>query len=424
MSAPSPQPQAWQAPGDLRTVVVVGAGQAGVQVAESLRSLGFDGQITLLGAEPYGPYHRPPLSKDWLTGAIEAGQLVLRSPEALQRKGIQLRTGAQVVALRPDRRELELADGEVLGYDGLALATGARPRRLSLPGADAPGIAVLRTRDDATAVAEGLDRCVATGRPLVVVGGGFVGLEVAAAARHRGIAVTVLEAQPRLLARALAEPLSDWYAGLHAGHGVELLLGTGVAGFESAGGAATGVRITDGRVLPAGMVLLGVGADPDDALARAAGLDCERGIVVDDCGRTSAPAVVAAGDCTVTRLADGTVRRLESVQNAVEQGKAAAAALLGLERPFTGVPWFWSRQYDVQLQLAGLADRADRWELSGDLNAPSFTLYGFRDAELVCAQSVNAPSDHLEARRTLAGAAPARPGPRRPESPHPAPLPA
>jgi 3-phenylpropionate/trans-cinnamate dioxygenase ferredoxin reductase subunit len=389
----------------VRNVIVVGAGQAGVQVAESLRGSGFDGTVTLLGAEPHGPYHRPPLSKDWLTGRVEAAQLVLRAPEALQRKGIDLRVGTQVVTLRPDRRELELAGGEVMSYDGLALTTGARPRRLSLPGVDVGGVAVLRSRDDATQVADGLDRCARDGLPLVVIGGGLVGLEVAAAARSRGIGVTVLESQERLLTRALAPPLSDWYAGLHAGNGVEVVLRAGVEEITADGAAATGVRLADGRTLPAGLVLLGVGADPDDALARAAGLDCDRGIVVDPCGRTSHPGIVAAGDCTVTRRPDGTLRRLESVQNAVEQGKAAAATMLGLDRPFDAVPWFWSQQYDVKLQLAGLADGADRWELRGDLVAQSFSLYGFTGPQLVAVQSVNAPRDYLAARKLLQPAA-------------------
>lgn len=398
-----------------RRIVVVGAGQAGVQVAESLRSLGFDGEITLLGAEPYGPYHRPPLSKDWLLGRAEAAQLTLRAPEALARKGIELRIDTPVVAVRPDRRQVELAGGEVVGYDGLALATGARPRRLPLPGADAAGVAVLRSRDDATAVAAGLDRCARDGLPLVVIGGGFVGLEVAAAARSRGIPVTVVESQPRLLARALAGPLSDWYAGLHAGNGVEVILGAVVEAIRTeapAGGnraTVTGVALAGGRTLPAGLVLLGVGADPDDALARAAGLDCDRGIVVDGCGRTSHPDVVAAGDCTVTRRPDGSLRRLESVQNAVEQGKAAAAALLGEDRPFTATPWFWSRQYDVKLQLAGLAGDADDWTARGDLAARSFSVYGFRGDRLVAAAAVNSPRDHLLARKLLdAGLSPAR----------------
>lgn len=391
-------------------VVVVGAGQAGVQVGESLRSLGFQGSISLVGAEPYGPYHRPPLSKEWLTGRPDPAQLVLRAPDALDRKGIRLRTDTQAVALRLSERRVEFADGSTLPFTGLALTTGARPRRLPVPGADARGVVVLRSRDDAAALASGLDRCRRDGLPLVVIGGGFVGLEVASAARGHGVQVTVLEAQQRLLARALAEPLSAWYEQLHRGHGVEVVLGAAVSEILTRAGAAVGVRLQDGRTFPAGLVLLGVGADPDDALARAAGLACDRGIVVDGCGRTSDPAVVAAGDCTVTRMPDGSQRRLESVQNAVEQGKAAAAALLGLDRPFSTVPWFWSQQYDVKLQLAGTGEGVRDWRDADGRPAtappPSgpgaFSVYGYRDGRLVGVQSVNAPRDHLQARRLLA----------------------
>ena len=408
--------------GASRHIVVVGAGQAGVQVAESLRGLGFDGEITLAGVEPHGPYHRPPLSKEWLLGRVEAAQLTLRTPQALDRKGIRLLTGTGVDSVDMRRRRAELDDGTALHFDGLALATGARPRRLPIPGADADGVAVLRSRDDATYVSGALERCAREGLPLVVVGGGYVGLEVAAAARDRGIPVTVL-ARSRLLGRVLARPLSDWFAALHLRHGVEVVLGAVVEEVTTDGATASGVRLAGGRTLPAGLVLMGVGAEPDDALARAAGLDCDRGIVVDTCGRTGHPDVVAAGDCTVTRRPDGSLLRLESVQNAVEQGKAAAAALLGFERPFDAVPWFWSQQYDVKLQLAGLADGIDHWVTRGDPDSGSFSLYGFGPAEpgpeepgppepvpaaggngavrLLAVQSVNAPRDHLTARKLL-----------------------
>lgn len=392
-----------------RHVVVVGAGQAGVQVAESLRGFGFDGQITLIGTEPHGPYHRPPLSKAYLTGEAEEGQLVLRAPEALARKRIDLRPGATVTAIDPASRTVVLEDGERLRFSGLALATGARPRTLPLPGAGARGVAALRTRDDASAVASALDACASSGRQLVVIGGGFIWLEAAAAARKRGVGVTVLEAQPRLLARTLPEVLSDWYAGLHRRHGAEVVTGAGVRAIKSAGGTATGVSLDDGRWFPAGLVLLGVGVNPDDTLARAAGLACDRGVLVDACGRTSDPAVVAAGDCAVTRQSDGSLRRLESVQNAVEQGKAAAAALLGQERPFTATPWFWSHQYDARLQLAGLGAGADHWTVRGDLTARSFSVFGFRCDRLAAVGSVNAPRDHLLARKLLdAGLSPTR----------------
>lgn len=394
-------------------VVVIGAGQAGVQVAESLRSLGFGGRITLLGAEPHGPYHRPPLSKEWLSGDVEASQLVLRAPQALQRKEITLRVGTPADAIDLDRRRVVLADGEEIRFTGLALTTGARPRLPAVAGVNASGVAVLRTRDDADTIADLLRRCHLLGEPLVVVGGGFVGLEVAAAARRRDVAVHVVEALPRLMARAVSVAVSQWYAELHRGHGADIRLGAAVDSLETATGHGTAarrparVRLADGRELPAGGVLVGVGVSPDDALARAAGIECSDGIVVDGCGRTSAPGVVAAGDCTATRLPDGSLRRLESVQNAVEQGRAAAAALLGRDQPVTATPWFWSRQYDVTLQIAGVGAGTDTEVLRGATDSGCFSVFRYGGGGLLAVDSVNATRDHLTARKLLqAGLAP------------------
>lgn len=392
----------------LRRVLVVGAGQAGVQAAEALRSLGYDGELTLLGDEPHAPYHRPPLSKAWLAGEMAAAQLVMRAPEALARKGIVLRSGVAVQAIHRAARELQLANGERLAWDGLVLATGARPRRLPLPHADAPDVHVLRSRDDASALAAALDACAAGSAPLVVLGGGFIGLEVAATARKKGLAVTVLEAQPRLLARALPALLSDWYAQLHRAHGVVLELGAQVQALQlGAGGRVAAVRLADGRDVPCGALLLGVGAVANDELARAAGLDCERGIVVDACGRTADPGIVAAGDCTVRRRPDGTLLRLESVQGATEGAKAAAAALLGLEKPFVATPWFWSDQYGRKLQMAGLGATADRSVLRGRTDAPSFSVWHYAHERLVGVDSIDLAKDHLLARKLLdAGVSP------------------
>jgi 3-phenylpropionate/trans-cinnamate dioxygenase ferredoxin reductase subunit len=389
-------------------IAIVGAGQAAVQAAEALRSGGFEGAITLLGDEAHGPYHRPPLSKAWLAGEIEAAQLVMRAPEMLARKGITLRTGVRVLAIDRAACTLALSDGSSLAYTGLVLATGATPRRLPLPGGNAPNVLALRNRDEASSIAAQLARCVEQGLPLVVIGGGFIGLEVAATARKKGLAVTVLEAAPRLLGRVLAPMLSDWYAELHRGHGVQVVLGAQIAAIETgADGLATGVRMQDGHVHPAGLVVLGVGVAANDSLAQAAGLACDRGIVVDACGRTADPHIVAAGDCTARRLADGSLLRLESVQNATEQGKSAAAALLGQERPFTATPWFWSDQYDRKLQMAGLSTGADAWALRGSLQAVPFSIYHFRAGQLVAVDSVNAPKDHLQARKLLdAGVSP------------------
>jgi 3-phenylpropionate/trans-cinnamate dioxygenase ferredoxin reductase component len=382
-------------------IVIVGAGQAGVQAAESLRAGGFDGGIVLLGDERHAPYHRPPLSKGWLAGDLQAAQLVMRAPEALAKRAIELRTGVQVVAIDRAARRLRLADGGTVAYLGLVLATGATPRRLQVPGADAVGVHVLRTRDDAERIAASLASCAVRGLPLVVVGGGFIGLEVAATARKRGVAVTVLEAAPRLLGRVLAPALSDWYAQLHADHGVQLVLNARLASIEHDNGNVVAVRLADGTRIACGAVVVGVGVVANDQLAHAAGLACDRGIVVDDCARTADPRVVAAGDCTACRLADGSLLRLESVNNATEQGKSAAAALLGQARAFTGTPWFWSDQYDKKLQMAGLSTGSDAWAVRGDMATGSFSVYHYRAGRLVAVDAVNAAKDHLLARKLL-----------------------
>jgi len=390
-------------------ILIVGAGQAGVQTAEALRAGGCTAPITLLGDEPHGPYHRPPLSKAWLAGDMDAAQLVMRAPDMLARKDIVLRTDCTVQAIDRSARQLQLADGSTLSYSGLVLATGATPRALPVPGADGTGVLALRSRADADALAGRMADCLASARPLVVVGGGFIGLEVAATARKKGLAVTVLEAAPRLLGRVLAPLLSDWYAALHRSHGVHLVLDARIDAIErDAQGEVSGIRLADGSVLPAGLVVVGIGVQANDGLARAAGLDCDRGIVVDACGRTSDPHIVAAGDCTARRLPDGSLLRLESVQNATEQGKSAAAALLGQERPFTATPWFWSDQYDKKLQMAGLSAGADTWAVRGDMaSGGAFSIYHFQGPRLLAVDSVNAAKDHLQARKLLdAGVSP------------------
>ena len=386
-------------------ILIVGAGQAGVMTAEALRSGGYTGALTLLGEEAHGPYHRPPLSKAWLAGDMADAQLVMRAPDMLAKKDITLRTHSTVVAIDRAAQQLHLADGETLAYTGLVLATGATPRTLPLPGADAANVLPLRSRDDAARIAACLARCAEQALPVVVVGGGFIGLEVAATARKKGLAVTVLEAAPRLLGRVLPPVLSDWYAALHSSQGVDVVLDARITSIETTGAGAdtvaVAVHLQDGRRLPCGLVLVGVGVSANDALAQAAGLACDRGIIVDACGRTSDPRIVAAGDCTARRLPDGMLLRLESVQNATEQAKSAAAALLGQDRPFTATPWFWSDQYDKKLQMAGLSTGADAWVLRGDLSAAPFTVYHFKAGRLTAADSVNATKDHLLARKLL-----------------------
>jgi 3-phenylpropionate/trans-cinnamate dioxygenase ferredoxin reductase subunit len=399
----------------MSAIVIIGAGQASVQTAEALRTGGFEGSITLLGNEPYGPYHRPPLSKAWLAGEMDSAQLVMRAPEMLARKNIELRTKVTVTAIDRAAKQVILSDGSTLPYTGLVLTTGSTPRSLPLPGGDAQGVFALRSRIDASAIAERMTLCIEKQLPVIVIGGGFIGLEVAATARKKGLSVTVLEAAPRLLGRVLAPVLSDWYADLHRSHGAALVLEARVAAIETdAQGVVTGVRMVDGHVHPAGLVVVGIGVAANDQLAVAAGLECDRGIVVDACSRTSDPSIVAAGDCTARRLPDGNLIRLESVQNATEQGKSAAAALLGLEKSFTATPWFWSDQYDKKLQMAGLSMGADQWAVRGDMGAASdagiagaFSVYHFKGDKLLAVDSVNASKDHLQARKLLdAGVSP------------------
>ena len=379
-----------------RAMVVVGAGQGGLQMAESLRAEGWTGPIRLFGDEPTPPYNRPPLSKAALSGESGPEHLVIRGADFFAKKGIDLATGTRVAAIDRAAKEVVLADGSRVAYEGLALATGSRARTLPLPGADLDGVVTLRTLADAL----DLKARLATARAVAVVGGGFIGLEVAASARKAGVAVTLIEALPRLMARAVSETISSWYADLHARHGVRVLVGTGVTGFAGEGGRVTAVETSAGPIA-ADVVVVGVGVIPDDDLARACGLACDRGVIVDDCSRTSDPAIVALGDCATRRLADGSLRRLESVQNAVEQAKSGAAWLMGKERPFTAAPWFWSDQYDIKLQMAGLSAGQDRAVLRGSLEEEKFSLFYWREGRFVACDSINRPQDHMAARKIL-----------------------
>jgi 3-phenylpropionate/trans-cinnamate dioxygenase ferredoxin reductase component len=386
-------------------IVIVGAGQAGVQVAESLRHDKYDGPIALLGAEAHGPYNRPPLSKKWLLEGGNPASLAIRTPEVLERRRIELHTNVVVTQIDRDRRLVQCADGRQFPYGGLALATGARLRHLSVPGTGWRGVLGLRTLEDATHIAAALDACAATQSPLVVIGGGFIGLEVAAAARKRGVAVTVLEGLERLMSRVVAPIVSGAAAQLHRAHGVELVFNARVAELVGAGEGedrrVRAVRMADGHEYRAGCVVVGIGVDPEDTLARAAGLECDRGIIVDDCARSSDPRIVAAGDCCARRQRDGTLLRLESVQNAVEQGMSAAAALLGQERPMKAAPWFWSDQYDARLQMVGLSQGYDEVVTRGEVAQLAFSAFYYRGGRLIAVDSLNNVPMHMLGRRLL-----------------------
>jgi 3-phenylpropionate/trans-cinnamate dioxygenase ferredoxin reductase subunit len=376
-------------------IVIVGAGQAGLQVAESLRGEGWEGEVILLGDEPHAPYHRPPLSKAYLMGEATATQLTMRSPEALARKNISLRTGIRVERIDREKRELHLSDGGNLSYHRLVLATGARAR--SLAGTDLAGVFSLRGIDDCRQIANALE----TAENVVVIGGGFIGLEFAAVARKKGKGATVIEAGERLMARAVSPFISEWFARLHVDHGVRVCMPAQIDAFVGENGRVRAIHLADGTHIPADLVVLGIGVVPNDELAEAAGLQVERGIVVDDCGRTADTAIFAAGDCTATRRPDGSLRRLESVQNAVEQAKAVAAAVLGREKPFLATPWFWSDQHGVKLQMVGTSAGNDSMVLRGNMADRKFSAFYFRDSRLIGIVSINCPQDHMLGRKLL-----------------------
>ena len=382
-------------------LVIVGAGQAGLQIAETLRHEKYAGPITLFGAEPQPPYNRPPLSKKFLLDRPDPATLAIRGAEWIQRREIDLRLQTTVTAIDRERRELLLADHRRVPYAGLALTTGARLRTLQLEGAQLRGVLGLRTLDDALAIGAALDHCVSSGTPLVVIGGGFIGLEIAATASKRGIEVTVLEGLGRLMSRVVAPIVSEAAARVHRVHGVRLVFDVRITAIEGHDGAVRAVRTADGQEYPAGCVIVGVGVTPEDTLASAAGLDCDRGIIVDDCSRTSDTLIVAAGDCCARRTPGGSLLRLESVQNAVEQGKSAAASLLGLSRPFTAAPWFWSDQYDLKLQMVGLSAGYDEVVTRGDNAKPAFSAYYYRAGRLIAVDSLSRFADHMNARKLL-----------------------
>lgn len=380
-------------------VVIIGAGQGGLQAAESLRSKSYQGEIVLCGDEAHLPYHRPPLSKDFLLGKIDQEQLTIRQDTVFEKKQIDLKTNCSVSSINPDEKSVTLANGEKLSYDHLILAIGALPRALPFNTTKTKGVHSLRTLDDTLAIQDSLNNA----ENLVVIGGGFIGLEMAAVASKLGKQVTVVEYADRLMARVVSPEVSKYYKQLHENHGCQILLNTAVTGLQTnEQDEIIGVRLNNGQALPADVVVLGIGVLPNTALAKQAGLHCEHGIITDRSGRTSDPAIFAIGDCSVQRLADGTMLRLESVQNAVEMAKACAEAITGGDKPFIAAPWFWSDQYDVKLQMVGLSSGYNQAVLRGDLKENKFSYFYFKNGQLSAIDSINASADHMAGRKLLA----------------------
>jgi len=379
------------------TVVIVGAGHAAVQAVDTLRREGHAGPIVLVGDEPFLPYNRPPLSKKYLAGELERERLWLRSAQYYQQHRVDTRLGVRVTAIDRATQRLRLGDGSELNYDKLILCMGSTPRRLEVPGHDLAGIHYLRTIADVDAIRADL----ADSQQLVVVGGGYIGLEAAACARHLGRAATVLEMADRVMARVVAPEVSAFYTQRHEREGVQIHCNTSVTGFNG-GTQVTSVRCGE-REFPADLVIVGVGILPDVTLAAAAGLRCDNGVWVDEQCRTSDPNVYAAGDCTNhPSVRYGRRVRLESVDNAVEQAKTAAANICGKPARHEHIPWFWSDQYDVKLQIAGLSEGYDRTVLRGDPGSGSFALYYFVGDELLAVDAINSMRDFMTGKRWLA----------------------
>ena len=382
-------------------VVIVGSGQAGVQTALSLRDEGFGGSIAVVGEEPGLPYQRPPLSKAYLLGKTDDEGVLLKAPSVYADYRIELIDGVRVEAVERTERRLRLSSGAALDYDQLVLATGARQRLLDVPGADLNGVLALRTLADAKVL---LARIGAVKRA-VVVGGGFIGLEFAAVARAKGIEVLVVEIAPRPMGRALSSEMSRFFEERHIGWGAGFLFGVGVRAFHGHGGVLERVELSDGVSIEADLALVGVGVIPNAELARDAGLAVANGIVVDETLATSDPAIRAAGDCAQhpNRYSLTGPTRVESVQNAVDQGRCAAAGVLGTPRAYDALPWFWSDQGDLKLQIAGLGPGHDTAVVRGDPASGQFSVFCFAKGRLAAVESVNRPTDHILSRRLLSG---------------------
>lgn len=379
-------------------IVIIGGGQAGVQLADSLRTEGYEGAIDLFADEPHLPYQRPPLSKDFMSEDDSASPLPLRAESFFSERAIDFHRGVQITSVDPTGQTIAASDGTTLSYTNLVFATGARNRELTVPGSALDGIRYLRTLDDAKA----LQAELGSAKHVVVIGAGFIGLEFAAAARKRGLDVTVLEFGPRPMGRVLSRFMSGYFAAVHTDNGIQLKLGEGIASLTGTEGKISGAVSTSGTKYPADLVVVGIGVLPNSELAEQACLEIDNGIVVDACLRTSDPHIFALGDCSSYPSAHtGTRIRLESVQNATDQARSLAKTLTGKPTPYDSLPWFWSQQGTVKLQIAGIIHSDDEAIVRGEPATGKFSVYCFRGGRLTGVESVNSPSEHMAARKVL-----------------------
>jgi len=374
-------------------VVIVGGGQAGLEAAAVLRTQGYEGTVTLLCEEAHAPYQRPPLSKEFLTGKQEIDRVFLRTLAYFEKQSIDLILGQGVTEINAGAKLVHLAGGGTVPYAQLILAVGARNRMLPAPGAD--NVLYLRSLDEAVTLKQ---RIAEARHGVAVIGGGFIGLEVAAAARMAGKTVTVIEAAPRLMARAVSPVLSNFFLDLHQSQGAEVLLNAVAVEVQP-----NAVMLENGRRVVADLVVAGIGVIPNVELARAAGLEVNDGIMVDEYMRTTDPAIFAIGDCADhPNVFAGGRARLESVQNAVDQARCVARVIMGHPEPYRDVPWFWTDQFEVRFQMAGLSGTHDQSVLRGSIEARKFSVFYFKQGRLLAVDSVNRPGDHVTARKMLA----------------------
>jgi 3-phenylpropionate/trans-cinnamate dioxygenase ferredoxin reductase subunit len=382
----------------ISTIVIIGAGQAGAQAIDTLRREGYQGRLILVGDEPHLPYQRPPLSKKFLSGELPMERLPFRHQSFYDEHGVELKLGTRAGELDPTARRVTLSTGEKLDYDRLLLCLGADSRRLTCPGADLPGVHYLRSIADVPVIQEGLK----PGARVVIIGGGYIGLETAATARKMGCTVHVLEMADRLMNRVVAANVSEYFAHEHRTQGVHIVCNTRVLRLEGLGRVER-VVCADGTIYPADLLVAGVGAVANMRLAADAGLACDNGIVVDEHCRTSDPAIYAAGDCTYHPSLRFDMRvRLESVDNAFEQAKTAAQNMQGRSVVHDRVPWFWSDQFDNKLLIVGLSQGHDQQVTRGDPATRSFTVCYLKGGELLAVEAINQAKDYMAARKLIA----------------------
>lgn len=379
------------------SVIIVGGGHAAGQAAASLRQEGFEGAITVIGEEPHPPYQRPPLSKQYLAGEQTIDKVYLRPEAFYEGKDITLKKGVRVEALNTQDKTVTTDSGDTLSFEHLILATGTRPRVLPIPGADLNGVHYLRTIADVDAIRAEF----ASGKKLVIVGGGYIGLEVAAVAIEAGLKVSVLEMEDRILQRVTTPEMSEFYTRLHTGRGIDIRTNTGATELEGKDGSVATVVCGDEKIA-ADIVVVGIGVIPNIELAEAAGITCDNGIVVDNRCKTSADNVYAIGDCSnhPNELLDRRLR-LESVPNAMEQSRVTAATVVGKDKTYNSMPWFWSDQYELKLQMLGFSADGDETVQRGDMQSNEFAIFYLKDDKIVAVDAVNCPREFMAAKQLV-----------------------